>query len=191
DMNPILLKPQGGAAQVVLRGQVAGVQTAAEYFGPRRRTYWPIVAESLDRLRAAYELVVVEGAGSPAEINLRERDIVNMRVALHAAPHADVVLVADIDRGGAFAALLGTLEWLTDQERSLVRGFVLNRFRGDASLLAPAPELLTARTGVPLLGVVPYVDQLDLPEEDAASLTQVGPLHAVTEIAVVRLPHIS
>src|SRR5438132_12495302 len=109
---------------------------------------WPLVAESLDRLRADFELVIAEGAGSPAEINLRSRDIVNMRVALHTV--AEVLLVGDIDRGGVFASLLGTWEWLAPAERALVGGFVLNKFRGDASLLAPAPSLLEQRTGVPV-----------------------------------------
>jgi adenosylcobyric acid synthase len=191
DMNPILLKPQGGTAQVVVRGQVVGAQTAAEYFGPVRRDYWPLVAASLDRLRASYELVVAEGAGSPAEINLRDRDIVNMRVALHAAPDADVLVVSDIDRGGAFAALLGTWEWLSADERALVRGYVLNKFRGDASLLEPAPRLLQQRTGVPVLGVIPWLDELALPEEDAASLHEQTRAEAAVEIAVIRLPHLS
>ena len=138
-MNPILLKPQGQTCQVIVLGQAQGSQTAAEYFapaGPLRRELWPTVAEALDRLRAGYDLVIAEGAGSPAEINLRDRDLVNMRVALHAA--ADVLIVSDIDRGGAFAALLGTWEWLAPDERALVRGFVLNKFRGDPALLAPA-----------------------------------------------------
>ena len=191
DMNPILLKPQGGASQVVIRGQAVGVQTAAEYFSRKRTAYWPIVAEALDRLRSTYDLVIAEGAGSPAEINLRDRDLVNMRVALHAAPDADVLLVSDIDRGGAFAALLGTWQWLSDDERQLVRGFVLNKFRGDASLLEPAPTLLGQRTGVPVLGVVPYVNDLGLAEEDAASLSERRRDDAEIEIAVVRLPHIS
>jgi adenosylcobyric acid synthase len=191
DMNPILLKPQSGAAQVVIRGRAVGTQTAAEYFGPRRRDYWPVVAEALDRLRADYDLVVAEGAGSPAEINLRDRDVVNMRVALHAAPDADVVLVADIDRGGAFASLLGTLEWLTAEERRLVRGCILNRFRGDATLLHPAPRLLEERSGVPVLGVVPFIDGLGVPEEDAASLSESAATNPLVEVAVVRLPHIS
>jgi adenosylcobyric acid synthase len=189
DMNPILLKPQAGACQVVVRGQVSGTQTAAEYFGPARPSLWPVVADSLDRLRANYDLVIAEGAGSPAEINLRPRDLVNMRVALHA--RADVLLVADIDRGGAFAALLGTWEWLSQDERSLVRGFILNKFRGDATLLAPAPALLEERTGVPVIGVVPYLDKLVLPEEDAASLQQRAAPDACLEIAIVRLPHLA
>lgn len=189
DMNPILLKPQGAASQVIVRGHVAGVQTASEYFGPQRHDLWPVVAESLDRLRATFDLVIAEGAGSPAEINLRDRDIVNMRVALHA--QADVLLVADIDRGGAFASLLGTWEWLEPAERALVRGFVLNKFRGDASLLAPAPALLESRTGVPVIGVVPYLEDLALPEEDAASLRQTSVGGACVDIAVVKLPNIS
>ncbi|HEY3060802.1 MAG TPA: cobyric acid synthase [Chloroflexota bacterium] len=189
DMNPILLKPQPGGSQVIVRGQVAGRRSAAEYFGPARRDLWPVVAESLDHLRAEYDLVVAEGAGSPAEINLRSSDLVNMQVALHA--QADVLIVADIDRGGAFAALLGTWEWLTPAERDLVRGFVLNKFRGDATLLAPAPALLEQRTGIPVIGVVPYVDNLLLPEEDAASLSERTPTHAWIEIAIVRLPHLA
>jgi adenosylcobyric acid synthase len=191
DMNPILLKPQQGAAQVIVRGQVVGAQTAAEYFGARRQDYWPIVAESLDRLRAEYDLVIAEGAGSPAEINLRARDIVNMRVALHAAPRADVLLVADIDRGGAFASLLGTLEWLAPEERALVRGSILNRFRGDVRLLAPAPEMLAERSGVAVLGVVPYLERLGMPEEDAASLSAVAAPTSLVEVAILRLPHLS
>jgi adenosylcobyric acid synthase len=189
DMNPILLKPQGGASQVIVRGQVRGVQVARDYFGSKRAALWPVVADSLDRLRTEFELVIVEGAGSPAEINLRGRDIVNMRVALHA--EADVLLVGDIDRGGVFASLLGTWEWLTQAERALVHGFVLNKFRGDAALLDPAPALLEQRTGVPVLGVVPFIEDLTLPEEDAASMTQRSGTAAVVEIAVVRLPHLA
>src|SRR5215475_13652117 len=135
DMNPVLLKPQGGNSQVVVRGQVRGVQSAREYFREQRHSLWHVVTDSMERLRQTYELVIVEGAGSPAEINLRARDIVNMRVALHA--QADVLLVADIDKGGAFASLLGTWEWLSPEERALLRGFVLNKFRGDAALLVP------------------------------------------------------
>jgi adenosylcobyric acid synthase len=190
DMNPILLKPQPSGSQVVVRGHAVGVQTAAEYFRERRLELWPVVVDSLARLRRDYQLVLAEGAGSPAEINLRSRDLVNMRVALHA--RADVLLVADIDRGGAFASLLGTWEWLHTEERALVRGFVLNKFRGDATLLAPAPELLHARTGVPLLGVVPYLADLALPEEDAASLQPRASTHPPkVEIAIVQLPHVA
>jgi adenosylcobyric acid synthase len=192
DMNPILLKPQAGSSQVIVRGQVVGSQTAAEYFsrtGTGRRNLWPVVIESLDRLRAGCDLVIAEGAGSPAEINLRDRDVVNMRVALYA--RADVLIVSDIDRGGAFAALLGTWDWLAPDERALVRGFVLNKFRGDPTLLAPGPALLFERTGVPVLGVLPFLDDLLLPEEDSASLSQRAAGEALVEIAVVRVPHLA
>jgi adenosylcobyric acid synthase len=189
DMNPILLKPQGGSSQLIVRGQVQGVVTAQMYWRERRQQLWPVVVEALDRLRASYDLVIAEGAGSPAEINLRDRDIVNMRVALHA--DADVLLVADIDRGGAFAALLGTWQWLAPEERALVRGFILNKFRGDPTLLAPAPALLEAKTGIPVIGVVPFLSDLRLPEEDAATLGQLPATDACVEIAVVRLPHIA
>lgn len=190
DMNPILLKPQRNTCQVIVRGCMQGSETAATYWqAERHKELWPIVAEALDGLRSDFELVIVEGAGSPAEINLRDRDLVNMQVARYA--RAEVLLVADIDRGGAFASLLGTWEWLQPGERELVRGFVLNKFRGDARLLAPAPELLEKRTGVPVIGVVPYLEDLQLPEEDAAGLTPVAPADAVVDIAVVRLPHIA
>ncbi len=154
-MNPVLLKPQSDrSSQVVVLGRAQG-HLASDAYREGRATLWPAVDGALARLRSAYDLVVIEGAGSPAEINLRDGDIVNMRVALHAG--APVLLVGDIDRGGVFAALLGTLEWLAPEERALVRGFIINSFRGDATLLAPAPAMLTARTGVPVLGVVPYL----------------------------------
>ena len=207
DMNPILLKPQGGASQLIVRGRVHGTATAADYFSPRvslrvslrvsprvspgatRPDLWPIVVDALDGLRARYQLVIAEGAGSPAEVNLRDRDLVNMRVARHAS--ADVLIVGDIDRGGVFASLLGTWEWLLPEERALVRGWVLNKFRGDASLLAPAPAWLEQRTGVPVLGVVPFIEDIGLPDEDAASLSvrDTGP--GVVEVAVLRLPHLA
>src|SRR5712692_3865527 len=149
----------------------------------------PVVADALDHLRSSFDMVIAEGAGSPAEINLRARDIVNMRVALHA--EAEVPLAGDNDRGGVFASLLGTWAWLSPTEQGLVRGFVLNKFRGDTAILAPAPALLEERTGVPVLGVVPYLSDLRLPEEDAASLTQRDGSGAFVDIAVVHLPHVS
>jgi adenosylcobyric acid synthase len=189
DMNPILMKPQPNGCQIVVRGQVEGTLEASDYFGRRTRDLWPVVTDALDRLRSQYELIVAEGAGSPAEINLRDRELVNMRVALYA--NADVLLVADIDKGGAFASLLGTWEWLEPAERALVRGFILNKFRGDPTLLAPAPALLEARTGVPVIGVVPYLDDLRLPEEDAASLPLSAEGSSFVEVVLVRLPHLS
>jgi adenosylcobyric acid synthase len=194
DMNPILLKPQGNTCQVVVLGKVADRLDAEAYFcHAYTERLWPVVVEALDGLRRSYELVIAEGAGSPAEINLRDRDVVNMRVALHA--NAQVLLVADIDKGGAFAALLGTWHWLEPAERALVRGFVLNKFRGDARLLAPAPELLETRTGVPVIGIVPFLDDLGLADEDAASLSiptdATSVATGVVDIAVVRLPHLA
>ncbi len=168
DMNPVLLKPEADhRSQVVVLGRAQG-HIRSDSYRERRATLWGAVRDALGRLRESYELVIIEGAGSPAEINLREGDIVNMRLALHAG--APVLLVGDIDRGGVFGSLLGTLEWMTEEERQLVRGFVINRFRGDLALLSPAPEMLTERTGVPVLGVVPYVRNLRLPEEDAVAL---------------------
>lgn len=163
--NPVLLKPEGETrSQVVVLGQVDRALTESPWRG-RSQRLWPVVADAYDQLAADAELVVIEGAGSPAEINLAADDIVNMRVARHA--RAAVVLVADIGRGGAFAALYGTWALLPAEERALIRGFVLNRFLGDAGLLSPAPEILEERTGVPVLGVVPELRH-NLPDEDGA-----------------------
>ena len=192
DMNPVLLKPETGTrCQVIVGGKPVTSLSAADYFG-RKLDLWPTVAEALDRLRAAHELVVIEGAGSPAEINLRDKDIVNMRVARYA--DSPVLLVGDIDRGGVFASLLGTLEWLLPEERALVRGFVINKFRGDVRLLAPGPDMLTERTGVPVLGVVPYARDLGIAEEDSVALDERRETFgegAAVDVAVLRLPHIS
>jgi adenosylcobyric acid synthase len=192
DMNPILLKPQADACQVIVLGKLDSTLDAQAYYRRVTADLWPTVADALDRLRSTYDLVVAEGAGSPAEINLRDRDLVNMRVAEYAS--ARVLLVADIDKGGAFAALLGTWQWLEAGERALVRGFVLNKFRGDARLLAPAPRLLEERTGVPVVGVVPYLEGLRLAEEDAASLSTDAvdaESTSIVEIGVARLPHLA
>ncbi len=188
-MNPILLKPETErSSQVVVRGRVEAVRSARDYFAQRDRL-WPVVVESLDELRASYDLVIAEGAGSPAEINLRDRDIVNMEVALHAG--APVLLVGDIERGGVFAALAGTLLLLREEERQLVRGIVINKFRGDASLVEPGPAMLEARTGVPTLGVVPWLRDLELPEEDALPPDRVSSDGAALDVLVVALPHLA
>ena len=163
-MNPLLLKPERDThSQVVLLGQVSAALGALPWRG-RSQQVWPVLAQALDELRAEYDVVVIEGAGSPAEINLSASDIVNMRVALHA--NAACLLVTDIDRGGAFAHLYGTWALLPPPERALLRGFVLNKFRGDASLLAPAPQLLQDLTGVPTVATLPMWWQHGLPEED-------------------------
>jgi len=163
-MNPVLLKPEADTrSQVVLLGQVSA-ELGAMPWRARSAQVWPHIAAALDALRAENDLIVIEGAGSPAEINLHDSDIVNMRVALHC--NAACLLVTDIDRGGAFAHLYGTWALLPPQERALIRGFVLNKFRGDVALLAPAPEMLQTLTGIPTLAVLPMWWQHGLPEED-------------------------
>ncbi|WP_394835061.1 cobyric acid synthase [Pendulispora rubella] len=193
DMNPILLKPEGDArSQVIVLGKSIGSLGAAEYHmrKPELRT---MVHASLDRLRATHDLVIIEGAGSPAEINLKDRDIVNMYVA-HIA-EAPVVLVGDIDRGGVFAAFVGTMELLEPHERARVGAFLVNKFRGDVKLLEPGLRFLEDRTQVPVLGVLPYVKQLRVADEDSVSLEERRgrPRAAANQIdiAVVRLPRIS
>ncbi|MCL5075760.1 MAG: cobyric acid synthase [Chloroflexi bacterium] len=192
DMNPILLKPEADTrSQVILLGRPYATLAAGEYY--RHRTaFLDIVQESLERLRATYEVVVIEGAGSPAEINLKKDEIVNMHVAKMAA--SPVLLVGDIDRGGVFAALVGTLTLLDPDERALVRGLVINKFRGDLSLLQPGLALLEERSGVPVLGVIPYLHALKVAEEDSVYLEQrpsaLDPPHLI-DIAVIHLPHIS
>ena len=200
DMNPVLLKPEAEMrSQVILRGRVAGTITARDYFG-RKRDFWPIVAESLDRLRATYDVIVAEGAGSPAEMNLRDRDIVNMRVARYAG--AAALLVGDIDRGGVFAQLIGTLDLLPPEERALVRGLIVNRFWGDPALFQDGVEFIEHRTGLPVFGVVPAVRDIGLAEEDSAVLdsprnrsrdgspdqSRADSSDQTLRIAVVRLP---
>jgi adenosylcobyric acid synthase len=163
-MNPLLLKPEADTrSQVVLMGQVRQDLSAVPWTS-RGAIVWPEIMNALDTLRAQADVVVIEGAGSPAEINLRSSDIVNMKVAHHA--QAQCLLICDIDRGGAFAHLYGTWALLDAADRKRIQGFVLNKFRGDASLLSPAPELLHQLTGVPTVGVVPMLKGLALPEED-------------------------
>jgi len=163
-MNPVLLKPEHDtASQVVVLGQVRA-DLSAEPWRARSERLWPYAREALRALLREHELVVIEGAGSPAEINLTASDYVNMRTAREAS--AACLLVADIDRGGAFAHLYGTHQLLPAQDRALIRGFVLNRFRGDASLLSPGPEQLEQLTGVPTLAVLPMWREHGLPEED-------------------------
>ena len=191
DMNPVLLKPSSErASQVIVMGQPVGNMTVAGYHAYQAEV-WPVVTAALARLRATSDLVVVEGAGSSAEINLRDQDIVNMRVALHA--QAPVLLVGDIDRGGVFASLVGHMELFTPAERALVRGFVINKFRGDAALLDSGLAFLEERTGVPTLGVVPFLNDWRGDEEDSLAIDDQRRRHpgAPLRIAVVRLPFIS
>jgi adenosylcobyric acid synthase len=190
DMNPVLLKPEADSrCQVVVLGQPWQTLRAAAFYR-RKEELWPVVTAALDRLRETYELVLIEGAGSPAELNLRALDIVNMAVARYAG--APVLLAGDIDRGGIFAQLLGTLWLLEPEERALVRGLVVNKFRGDRALFADGVRILEERGGVPVLGVVPYLPALAVAEEDAVALDAARPgPRAGTEVAVIRLPHIA
>ena len=169
EMNPVLIKPSSDTgAQIVLMGRVWGRVTASDYHNGRVEELFPTVMESYVTLAAAHELIVLEGAGSPAEINLRAHDIVNMRMA-HAADAA-CLLVGDIDRGGVFASLLGTLELLDAEDRARIRGFIVNKFRGDVSLLTPGIEMIERRIGIPCAGVVPFLHDLGLEEEDSVAL---------------------
>ncbi|MDO4637161.1 MAG: cobyric acid synthase [Lautropia sp.] len=163
-MNPLLLKPEADTrSQVVLLGKVDADLTAMPWRA-RCAQVWPVLAQALDSLRQEHDVVVIEGAGSPAEINLQSSDVVNLRVARYA--DAACLLVSDIDRGGAFAHLYGTWALMAEADRQRLRGFVLNRFRGDARLLAPAPERLQAMTGVSVVATVPLWTGHGLPEED-------------------------
>jgi len=192
DMNPILLKPQSDhTSQIVVLGRAQRTANAREYYA-LKTSLWPVVTGALERLRAAYDVVVIEGAGSPAEINLAQFDIVNMRVALHA--DAPVLIVGDIDRGGVFAALYGTVALLPAEERALVRGFIINKFRGDPSLLTPGFAMLQERTGIPTLGVLPMLDLSRVPEEDGpdpATLVRSNNDDTVLDIVVMRLPRMA
>ncbi len=196
DMNPLLLKPTSDTGcQVILNGKVIGDYTAAQY-GTYQRDIWPAIRRSYERLAGEFDVVIIEGAGSPAEVNLRDRDFVNMRTAEMAG--APVILAVDIDRGGAFASLIGTLELLEPAERARVKGFLINKFRGDVSLLDPGLDFLFKRTGIPVLGVIPFFRDIYLQEEDGVPLeasAECGMRNAEStaqvQIAVIHLPHIS
>lgn len=190
-MNPVLLKPEANnRSQVIVSGKVAKNMDASQYY-----RYTPnllkIIEDSLNRLLSAYDIVVIEGAGNPAEINLKEREIVNMRVAKMA--NAPVLLAGDIDRGGVFASLIGTLELLPQQERDLIKGLIINKFRGDLKLLKPGLDMLEKRTGKPVLGVIPYLRDIGIAQEDSVYLDerQTNTANGTVDMAVIRLPHIS
>jgi adenosylcobyric acid synthase len=189
-MNPLLLKPESDtSSQVVLLGQVSKSLSQTPW-RERSELVWPTILHSLHELMSENDVVVIEGAGSPAEINLKDSDIVNMRVAL--AANAACLLVTDIDRGGAFAHLYGTFALLPPKEQALIKGFVLNKFRGDAALLAPGPEMLQGMTGVPVVATLPMWWQHGLPEEDGVFDDRSIKTGAVTTtIAVIAYPRIS
>src|SRR5271163_2635353 len=169
EMNPVLIKPTSDTgSQVVLLGRVWGQVTASDYHQRRVEDLFPAVLASYRSLASRHDLIILEGAGSPAEINLRKHDIVNMRMA-HAADAA-CLLVGDIDRGGVFAALLGTIELLEPEDRARIRGFVINKFRGDIALLNPGVEMMERRLGIPCAGAIPFLRDLGLDEEDGVAM---------------------
>lgn len=189
DMNPVLLKPNSDTGcQVIIHGQVVGNQEASTYHD-YKKTAMQAVLQSYQRLQQQYDCIVVEGAGSPAEINLRANDIANMGFA--EAVDCPVILVADIDKGGVFAHLVGTLALLSESEQARVVGFVINKFRGDIALLQPGLDWLEQRTGKPVLGVLPYLHDLHLEAEDAVARTNSKKTGAQLTIVVPVLPHIA
>ncbi|WP_409289004.1 cobyric acid synthase [Pseudomonas sp. KCJK8927] len=189
DMNPVLLKPNSDTgAQVIIHGRAVASMNAVAYHDYKAIAMQAVLA-SHQRLSATYPVVMVEGAGSPAEINLRAGDIANMGFA--EAVDCPVILVADINRGGVFAHLVGTLELLSPNEQARVKGFVINRFRGDIALLQPGLDWLQARTGKPVLGVLPYVTDLHLEAEDAIDMRQAVKGERVLKVIVPVLPRIS
>ena len=189
DMNPVLLKPNSDTgAQVIIHGRVVTTMNAVAYHGYKEIAMQAVLA-SHQRLSAAYPVVMVEGAGSPAEINLRAGDIANMGFA--EAVDCPVLLIADINRGGVFAHLVGTLELLSPSEQARVKGFIINRFRGDIALLQPGLDWLEARTGKPVVGVLPYVMDLHLEAEDGLDQRQTDKVEQVLNVVVPVLPRIS
>ena len=189
-MNPVLLKPTGNAtSQVIINGRPIGVMSAAQYHQGYSLKAFEAVKAALQKLSAEFDTIIIEGAGSPAEVNLKANDIVNMRVAKYL--NAPVILVADIDRGGCLASLVGTLELLDDDERNLVKGLVINKFRGDVNLFLPAVDFLEKKTGKPVLGIVPYIEKLGIDDEDSVSLDDKTSTGGEINIAVIRLGKLS
>jgi cobyric acid synthase CobQ/L-threonine-O-3-phosphate decarboxylase len=193
-MNPVLLKPSGDLrSQVIVRGKPVGHMDFRGYLALNPRPF-DAVKEDFDALCADFDAVILEGAGSPAEINLKKNDIANMKMALYA--RSPVLLVGDIDRGGIYASFIGTMETFSEAERRLVAGFLVNRFRGDKSLLSDAHRLLEEWTGKPVFGVIPYLERLSLPEEDSVGFkegltTTCAPSDEAVTVAIIDLPHIS
>ena len=196
DMNPILLKASGEmGSQVIIHGKIHSSMKATEYYA-FKQTAWESVKESYDRLSGHYELIILEGAGSPAEINLMDVDIVNMAAAKYAK--APVLLVGDIEKGGVFASLFGTVKLLGRQSRH-IKGFIINKFRGDPAILKRGLDMLYEKTGKPVIGVLPYIRDIGLPEEDGLGVVQdcqgsgarrrseIGQI----KVVVVRLPYMS
>lgn len=188
-MNPILLKPTNDTgSQLIVNGEVRGVMSAVEYFKYKHELI-PDIMNAFNTLSEENDIIVIEGAGSPAEINLKEEDIVNMGMAKMA--NAPVLLVGDIDRGGVFAQLIGTMDLLEPDERAMVKGLIINKFRGDKTILDPGIELLENKAAVPVVGVAPYMN-IDVEDEDSLSeRLSVKDSVCLIDVAVIRLPRIS
>ena len=195
DMNPVLLKPNSDTgSQIIVQGKPVGNMSASEY-DLYKPTAFGKVRESFDRLRQRYEFIVIEGAGSISEINLKKNDIANLKIAMMA--RCPVILVADIDRGGVFAQIIGTIELLEPLERTYIKGIIINKFRGDIDILKPGIDFIEQRTGVPVLGVLPWCADIQLPAEDSVALGQVARVSSTTprlkkiQIGIIKLPKIS
>lgn len=192
-MNPVLLKPtQQASSQIVVLGKPIGNLSATHYHNSYKDKAWEVITQSLEKLMADFQVLVIEGAGSPAEVNLKANDVVNMRVAREV--NSPVLLVADIDRGGALASIVGTLELLEPEERALIKGLIINKFRGDLNLLKPALDFLEEKTGKPVIGVIPYFSDIKIPEEDSVVIETINTSYqdkAKLDIAVINLPHIA
>ena len=188
-MNPILLKPSNDmGSQVIVNGEVIGTMSARDYFAYKSQLV-PKVKQAYDKLASEYDIIVIEGAGSPAEINLKQEDLVNMGMAKMAK--APVLLVGDIDRGGVFAQLVGTVMLLEEDERQMVKGLIVNKFRGDKTILDPGLAMLEEKAGIPVVGVAPYL-QIQVEDEDSLTERFEGNRQVdVIDIAVIRLPRIS
>ncbi|MDD2271901.1 MAG: cobyric acid synthase [Desulfuromonadaceae bacterium] len=195
DMNPVLLKPNSDTgSQIVVQGRPVGNMSIAEY-DAYKPTAFAKIQESYDRLRQSYEFIVIEGAGSISEINLKDKDIANLKIA--AMAKCPVILVADIDRGGVFAQIVGTIDLLEPLERSSVKGIIINKFRGDVDILKPGIDFIEQRTGIPVLGVLPWFADISLPAEDSVVLGQRSKVVSIMagikkiHIGVLKLPRIS
>lgn len=199
-MNPVLLKPTGQAtSQVIVLGKPVGNMSAKEYHEKYNIQVLETVEKALDQLRTDFEVIVIEGAGSPAEVNLQATEIVNMRIARMA--DCPVLLVADIDKGGALASVVGTLELLDKRDRERVKGVIINKFRGDVSLFRPAVDFLEEKTGVPVVGIIPYYSDIKIQEEDTISETHyqskayktkdMDQIKEQIKVTVIKIPHIS
>ena len=191
-MNPILLKPTNDVgSQVIVNGEVLGTMSARDYFAFKHKLV-PDVMKAFNELSTENDIIVIEGAGSPAEVNLKDEDIVNMGMAKMAK--APVLLVGDIDRGGVFAQLIGTVSLLEEDEKKMVKGLIINKFRGDKTILDPGIAILEEKSGIDVVGVAPYL-QIDIEDEDSLSerldFRGNGDTAALIDIAVIRLPRIS